>query len=675
MFLILSVSSTAYYYRDDFNYNSVANLSNNNWSVHTILNTGGYIYAQTNGLDGWINRAMPQIQFYDVTWNATIITNRSSSSFYDYEKFSFGNNSAISGANQLINIFFDTAQDNGANESDLVLTTSSTYCFSGIIRCNGLYDRNTTGDIKTTINFNSVTKNLSVIRQDGCKVSTIINCNFSNYNITLFSGDSFSNINDFAIQDTSFFINFNYPQNNSVLSYIAVNNTNNFNGYINVSTNLYSNCSINGSFNLINSDGYNFVWFNNTLLNQQTLYINCSTSDFKYTNITYIFFIDNESPVLNNINLNSNEIPNSFFNLTFTAVDNNALWQITTFINNNILNETITNISIVNNIKEYNYSHIINLGQYGNYYYIFSVSDAHTKMDISQELNDMEIMPFNDDSQNETGKLYNLADTDLLISHPENITITDTYNIDSINYQFKTHGVYKNAYYELQSSYPIYYLSNSEFPCHFIINNLWHDCTGLKNSNVEIINDNDVIVHFDLNETANENSTGILNTAVYEGYFNIVPNLFNGNGTYTNVVINITNNIDVNNNLNLNVSVNNTLNLNNTLNINSTNNVNLSTENNFNVVVNITNPESSLNNETSMTNVYLVFIFLIAMYLILLYISLRLNTKIGLVLCFIVGVMLGIYLTSVLPSGFNLIGIGFSILNAYFIFAVISTNK
>jgi hypothetical protein len=343
------------------------------------------------------------------------------------------------------------------------------------------------------------------------------------------------------------------------------------------------------------------------------------------------------------------------YDLNFSVSDNFAIWGIVTDVKKDmdvVLYENITNISLNTSVSNYNYSNHLHLFDTALYTFNYTIYDAHTDLDISDKIADMKTEIITSKNSTITELKTTLDNTEFSIIYPKTLVMEMITTKEAINYKYTNTNVKQNTSYSIESKEPIKYLANSIYPCHFIINNLWHDCSGLNNVIVVKQSDYKYNIYFDLpqNKSVIEESTGILNTISYSGWYNVTEhvdvNISNGTSS-VNVTIIIDNIIDIENDINITQD--------------------------YGINITITTPDSST--DTSISNIYYTFAFLFVLYVLMFWVSISLNTKIGLILTFLSGVILGLYFTSVISGIYATTGYIFIILNAFFIIFCAMTDK
>lgn len=305
-----------------------------------------------------------------------------------------------------------------------------------------------------------------------------------------------------------------------------VNNThyNDFNGSIVFNTNEDANCSVNNT-NWVNVTGFTSAHrfdYIPTPNGGYNLTVSCTDIFSNTGTITFYFAQDNQKPVIENyFPLNLTKSNQYEINFSTSCSDNIALWDmnITIIYENGTVYYThfITNISLNQDVTYISYSEIVNVSEFpdGNYTLYIKCSDSHTDQIIGVSLG----------NEKEYNTLENYKT--LLFSFPDGTinNIDVVYPKDTnINFNVESYKVSadiitgKEAYYYVKGE-NIEYLKNSIYPCHLISNRIWSDCVGLINPIVTKISDNTYRINYDSIGIDNIKSFGILNEIEQESEF------------------------------------------------------------------------------------------------------------------------------------------------------------
>lgn len=316
-------------------------------------------------------------------------------------------------------------------------------------------------------------------------------------------------------------INLTYPLNNTAY--------NDFNGSIQFITDTWAWCRLNDSsysFNGSNGTAFHFYKDFTPLTTQNiTLTITCNDSIGNEDSIEINFRIDITKPqILYYYPLNESYIDANIINFSINGYDNYAIWLINMTLENTtdtIFSEYVTNISIDNFIQYYNFTYEFNMTSYpdGLYYFKQDIYDTHTDYDIKS------IIITEDKSYdllNDYNDIYLNDKFAISLIYPKDYDVK-YYTDESKVYNEITTSFSGDAYYYIEGD-NIVYLPESEYPCHFIINNYaWHDCIGLNNPRVEKISNSRYKINYETTADIKQvtKSTGLLNLYSQISYFYI----------------------------------------------------------------------------------------------------------------------------------------------------------
>lgn len=318
------------------------------------------------------------------------------------------------------------------------------------------------------------------------------------------------------------------------LLFPTVNDTYNFNLWINLTTDEDAVCVANESFLDIGNSTHHFL-SESSLLNQfYSVEVNCTdTSIHSNSAQTYVNFTkDKFYPVINFIfplEDNSTEFINRYPSselFTINVTENNDLYSF--HANISYFNEFSQRVYVFNetlNVSGVNYlwSRSIALSSYnGTYFMSAKACDSHTKNKIKEAKG----IKFDKEER----KLKYQFD-DMIISlegfETDLKNIHTTYKGDRYSFDFEYENAQKDRKIILSCSDPLYYRDNTDYAGHFICGNHWIDFEedDLENIIIESYNNNSYLISIS-SKTAKKgfkfNSVGELNCITETVEFNTV---------------------------------------------------------------------------------------------------------------------------------------------------------
>jgi len=331
---------------------------------------------------------------------------------------------------------------------------------------------------------------------------------------------------------TNFSVTLKYPTNETHYHLVGANISKVYNGTISATSNKNANCTINNTnWNLVATNTTVHGWINNTALADANYSIRLScingaetqTKDFWFIIDTTDPNIDIFSPLNNSIQYNNMTLNVSYSDLYLYRANTTIYRESDNTIVYSNYSGDLSGLNVY-----YNITQIIDLdnGSFpiGNYRTLFEAVDTHTKKD------------FKENPKLEKIKLKNSYKTDLnlekgkfTIEHPLDMDISTIKEKDRIKFKHtKTKLENTDIYIEGEK---LIYLPQSEYPCHFIVNNnYWYDCVGYKNPKVSKINDTRYKIEFNMDkpEVITESLGGL-------NYVNKTTYFYKVNATLNNV--------------------------------------------------------------------------------------------------------------------------------------------